>query len=105
MCTLNRVYLSYQQKREILRNNKVHVQRPIENQLKFTNLFVHTLHKKILQKNKNMAESKPTYVQGLKYLRTKSYSESSGIMNFRLLTTKTNSKASYIFWVFLQPHQ
>ena len=24
-----------------------------------------------------MAESKPTYVQGLKYLRTKSYSESS----------------------------
>ena len=44
-----------------------------------------------------MAESKPTYVQGLKYLRTKSYSESSGIMNYRFLTTKTNSKALYIF--------
>ena len=52
-----------------------------------------------------MAESKPNYVQGLKYLRTKSYSESSGIMNYRFLTTETNSKALYICWVFLQPYQ
>ena len=37
-----------------------------------------------------MAESKPTYVQGLKYLRTKSYSESSGRMNYRFLTAETN---------------
>ena len=49
-----------------------------------------------------MAESKPNYVQGLKYLRTKSYSESSGIMNYRLLTTETNSN---IFCCFLQPRQ
>ena len=44
-----------------------------------------------------MAESKPNYVQGLKYLRTKSYSESSGIINndYRFLTTETNSKALY----------
>ena len=47
-----------------------------------------------------MAESKPNYVQGLKYLRTKSYSESSGIMNYRFLTTETNSKALYILLFF-----
>ena len=50
LCTLDRVYLSYQQKREILRNNKVHVQRPIGNQSKITKWFAHTLHKQILQK-------------------------------------------------------
>ena len=47
-----------------------------------------------------MAESKPNYVQGLKYLRTKSYSESSGIMNYRFMTTETNSNTICILLQF-----